>query len=480
MYTSGVRWVRPRFRCFPVLQSVLLACLVLTSSGCRESAPSASPTTITLMEWLDKEYQDPRNEEISEFTHETGIHVKVLPSPEGPVEQLAMWKSLLDSGAKVPDVYAVDVIWPKILADNLIDLKNYVPAQEIAAHSPELVANNTANGRVVALPYNVEVGLLYYRTDLLRRYGFRSPPRTWDELEMMAARIQQGERAKGHKNFWGFIWQGAPTEVLTCNALEWQESQGGGAIIDDGRITVDNPETVRAWERAARWVGSISPRGVLAYREWDTQNIWKAGGAAFMRSWNGLPGPYRLGPSETPSIDIDAKNYDFAPLPAGKGGSVSTFGGHGYAVSKYSAHVEAAVKLVRYLCRRDTELKRLRTYSGVPTIPDLYQDPGVRAATPYLELVEKVYKETFAARPSAVTGNKYSDVSRAYYEAVHSVLARQKTAAEAAGNLREQLARITGLEAQSPDPSRLTKRKLAGAAASPHGSVLAARSSSAP
>jgi trehalose/maltose transport system substrate-binding protein len=479
MYTNGVRWVRSRFRCFPLLQSVLLlVSLVLASSGCRHSAPSASPTTITLMEWLDREYQDPRNEEISEFTHETGIHVKVLPSPEGPVEQLAMWKSLLESGAKIPDVYAVDVIWPKILADNLIDLKNYVPAQEIADHSPDLVANNTVDGRLVALPYNVEVGLLYYRTDLLRRYGFRSPPRTWDELEIMAARIQQGERAKGHKSFWGFIWQGAPTEVLTCNALEWQESQGGGAIIDDGRITVDNPETVRAWERAARWVGSISPRGVLAYQEWDTQNIWKAGGAAFMRSWNGLPGPYHLSPSETPSID--ANNYDFAPLPAGKGGSVSTFGGHGYAVSKYSAQVEAAVKLVRYLCRRDTELKRLRTYSGVPTIPDLYQDPGVRAATPYLESVQKVYKETFAARPSAVTGKKYPEVSRAYFEAVHSVLTGQKTAADAAGNLREQLARITGFEAQSPDPSRLTKRKLAGAAAGPHGFVQAAVSSSAP
>ena len=33
----------------------------------------------------------------------------------------------------------MDVIWPKILADNLIDLKNYVPAQEIADHSPDLV-----------------------------------------------------------------------------------------------------------------------------------------------------------------------------------------------------------------------------------------------------------------------------------------------------------------------------------------------------
>jgi trehalose/maltose transport system substrate-binding protein len=425
------------------------------------------------MEWLDKQYQDPRNQEINEFTQETGIRVKVLPSPEGPVEQLATWMSLLGREAKIPDVYAVDVIWPKILADRLVDLKAYVPAEEITVHSPDLIANNTIDGRVVALPYNVEVGLLYYRTDLLHRYGFRNPPRTWDELEIMAARIQKGERARGHKSFWGFIWQGAPTEVLTCNALEWQESQGGGAIIDHGRITVDNPETIHAWERAARWVGSISPPGVVAYHEWDTQNIWKAGGAAFMRSWNGLPGPSHLGHSETPGTD--ANNYDLAPLPAGKAGSVGAFGGHSYAVSNYSAHVEAAVKLVRYLCRRDVELKRLRTYSGVPTIPDLYQDPDVRAATPYLESVQKGYKESFAARPSAVTGKKYPEVSRAYFETIHSVLTREKTAADAASNLREQLARITGFEAQSPGTSRLTERKGARSLAQ-----TAMKSSSAP
>ena len=96
MYTNGVRWIRWRVRCFPLLQSVfLLVFLVLASSACRQSAPSASPTTITLMEWLDKEYQDPRNEEISEFTHETGIHVGVLPSPGRFVGQteLTLWEN---------------------------------------------------------------------------------------------------------------------------------------------------------------------------------------------------------------------------------------------------------------------------------------------------------------------------------------------------------------------------------------------------
>jgi ABC-type glycerol-3-phosphate transport system substrate-binding protein len=112
---------------------------------------------------------------------------------------LDAWRSLLESGAKIPDVYAVDVIWPEILAENLLDLKAFVPAPEIAMHFPELIANNTVNGKLIALPCLVDVGSLFYRTDLLRHYGFRTPPRTWEELETMAARIQAGERARGQK-----------------------------------------------------------------------------------------------------------------------------------------------------------------------------------------------------------------------------------------------------------------------------------------
>ena len=197
-----------------------------------------------------------------------------------------------------------------------------------------------------------------------------------------------------------------------------------------------------------------------------------------MRSWNGWMGPYRSARSPTPGSD--ANNYDVAPLPAGKAGSAGTLGGHSYGVSRYSAHVEAAVKLVRYLCRRDVELKRLRSYSGVPTSPALYQDPAVRAATPYLEAVEKAYEEKFAARPSAATGSKYPEVSRAYFEAVHSVLTRRKTAAEAAANLRKQLVRITGFDAQSaPASRRVHQRRAAGGPAAPNAFVPAAMKSSA-
>jgi len=155
--------------------------------------------------WLNKEFQDLRNHEVQQFTAETGIRVEVLPSPETAVDQLAMWQRLLERGANGPDVYAIDVIWPGILAENLLDLKPYVPAQEIGMHFPALIANGTVNGELVALPYRLTSGLLFYRTDLLRRYGYRAPPKTWEELEKMAMRIQTGERAKGRRTSGGLF-----------------------------------------------------------------------------------------------------------------------------------------------------------------------------------------------------------------------------------------------------------------------------------
>ena len=275
-----------RLRLFSVFSISALGLLV--TQACDKASKPPAPITITIIDqnWPDAEYQRKRNEEFRRFTNETGIGVEVLPSPEGAVEQLEVWRRLLNSHASVPDVFAMDVIWPAILGDQLLDLKPYIPAQEIAEQFPGLVSNFTVNGRLVAFPYNLSTGLLYYRTDLLRKYGYLTPPRTWEELEKQAARVQSGERSRGQKNFWGYVWEGASSETLTSNALEWQASEGGGTIIEDDAVTVNNPRTILAWKRAAGWPGSISPPSVVAYTEWDAFNRWKVGQALFMRNWS--------------------------------------------------------------------------------------------------------------------------------------------------------------------------------------------------
>ena len=193
------------------------ACAVILSValGCHKKNQAAPEVLLTIIDqsWVDKESQAILSEELNRFTEKTGIRVQVMPAPEVAVDQLETWRNLLEGGAKVPDVYGIDVIWPGILADNLIDLKAYVPEQEIAAHFPELIKNDTVNGRLVALPNNLGEGILFYRVDVLHKYGYTGPPKTWEDLEKMAKRIQAGERASGNKDFWGYVWQGAPLRL---------------------------------------------------------------------------------------------------------------------------------------------------------------------------------------------------------------------------------------------------------------------------
>src|ERR1700746_547926 len=391
--------------------------------ACHQTSPSAPVNTLTLIDqaWSSREYQRRLNEELAQFTQQTGIRVEFLPAPETAAEQLATFRKLLEGGTKVPDVYGIDVIWPGILGDNLLDLRAYIPEQEIQAHFPELIANSTVNGRLVALPANLNEGMLFYRVDLLRKYGYRAPPKTWEELEVMARRIQSGERANGKKDFWGFVWEGAPSEALTCNALEWQVSEGGGTILDEnGKVTINNPNAIRAWSMAARWVGSISPPGVTAYREWDAFNMWQAGKTAFMRNWTNAYVAARDEKSPTRG------HFDVAPLPRGRAGFAATLGGNGYGVSRYSRHPREAAMLVRFLASPEEQARRCRKSAEPPTLPALYKDADVLGPNPYVSRVLQVH-EGLALRPSVPAGKMYPDVSRAYFEAVHGVLTSKQS-----------------------------------------------------
>jgi trehalose/maltose transport system substrate-binding protein len=400
---------------------------------------------LTLLdEWSNKTFSEARQQELQQFTRETEIRVSLLPSPESARQRLALWKELLGTGASGPDVYGIDVIWPGILNEYFIDLKPYF-ANEVSLQFPAMTAGYTVDNKLVAMAYRADIGLLYYRTDLLRQYGYREPPRTWDELETMAARIQAGERAKGKKQFWGFVWQGAADEVLTCDALEWQAAEGGGRIIEEDKtISVNNPQAIRAWQRAAHWVGSISPPSVVRYREWDSLNVWAAGDAAFMRNW-----PTAYVDSQAAGSPIRNK-FDITLLPGGKAGRMGTLGGAGLAVSRFSAHPREALELVRYLCSRDVQVKRSRVLSQPPTRPELYELPEVLEPNPRFALLSQAFRTGIVLRPSAVSGKKYEDVTEAYIRAVHSVLAGEKSAPEAAAALEKELVRITGFKKGPP------------------------------
>jgi len=421
--------------------------IVLLSLGLGCSRlPSHEPVTVT---FLDIEYDTPDRlpglaQDLEAFTRETGIRVRRLPRPEGSLNQLAMWKELLQKGAPTPDVYGIDVIWSGMLNQYLMDLKPYF-GSELSSQDPVVVASYTVGNKLVAVPRHAYVGVLMYRADLMQRYGYHEPPKTWDELEKMATRIQAGERAKGHKDFWGYVWQGGVTEDLTCSGLEWQVSEGGGRIIeDDQTISVNNPGTIRAWQNATRWVGSISPPGVVAFEKWDAENVWTSGKAAFHRAW---VSDYSLINVHRPPVD--ATQYGITSMPGGSAGRADTLGGNGLAISRTSAHTREALELIRFLMRRDAEFMRATAHSEVPKQPELFDLPAILEPYPQLA-TSRQQRGSVVARPSVVSGAHYEDVSQAYIRALHSVLIGEKPAPVAAAALEKELVQITGFRPRSP------------------------------
>jgi trehalose/maltose transport system substrate-binding protein len=373
------------------------------------------------------------------------VTVEVLDTPDFVQDRLGVYLQLFEAQSPEGDVFQIDVIWPGDLAEHFVDLYEYGAADVAGEHFPAIIENNTVDGRLVGIPWFTDAGLLYYRTDLLEKYGYSAPPATWDDLEEMARTIQEGEREEGNEDFWGFVWQGNAYEGLTCDALEWVASNDGGTIVSpDGLITINNPAAVEIIDQAAGWVGDISPPGVTGYGEEDARSVWQGGNAAFMRNW---PYAYSLGNADDSAI---TGLFDVAVLSAGDAGTgAATLGGWQLAVSRYSANPAAAADLALFMASPEEQKIRAIEGSLNPTIASLYEDPDVLAASPFFGDLYDVFINA-VARPSTVTAPQYAETSTLFYNAVHSVLTGNADADDALAELELDLEDLLGFPTGQP------------------------------
>jgi len=383
---------------------------------------------------------------VDRWAADKGVKVEFVYAPQSATDILAVIQQFLAAKSQDVDIIQFDTIWPGILAPNMLDLAPYIEKAgfDTTQFYPRLFQNNIVDGKVVGLPWFTDAGLLYYRIDLLKKYGYDAAPTTWDELTAMATKIQEGERAAGNSEFYGYVFQANAYEGLTCDALEWQFSNGGGSIVEaDGTISVNNPATIKALERAAGWVGTIAPEGVTTYQEEDARRVFQAGNAAFMRNW-----PYAFllgqggadGKTETAIKD----QFNVAPLPAGDAGyGAAALGGWQLGVSAYSPNADLAAELVLYLVSPEVQKERALKLSNLPTIESLYTDSDIAVQIPFIAQLVPVFQNA-SPRPSTVTASKYNDVSVAYFTAVHSVLTGDADAATAMEDLETQLGDILG------------------------------------
>jgi trehalose/maltose transport system substrate-binding protein len=327
----------------------------------------------------------------------------------------------------------IDVIWPGAFAQHLLDLSEAF-ADTIDQYYETIVQNNTIDGALVGIPWFGDFGILYYRTDLLETYGFDGPPETWDDLQEMAQAILDGEIG-ANANFTGFVFQGNAYEGLTCNALEWVASAGGGTFVEDGEITIDNEAAIEMLNKARDWVGTIAPRGVTTYQEEDARNVFQGGNCAFMRNW-----PYAYAQAAADDSPI-AGMFDVAPLPAQEGSDhVGTVGGWQLAVSAYSANPEAAIEFVRYMTSAEVQTWRAVVGSFVPAMPAVSEDPAVLENMPFLAPMADLIRVT---RPSSSAGELYNEVSAAIFQSVNEIL-NGSDAADVVPTMAEEIEFVIG------------------------------------
>jgi trehalose/maltose transport system substrate-binding protein len=138
------------------------------------------------------------------WAKQTGNKVKLVATPPDANERLALYQQLLAAGSADIDVFQIDVVWPGTLANHFVDLKSLIPAEDLKDHFETLTTNDTVEGKLVAVPFFVDAGLLYYRQDLLDKYG-KKPPKDWAELTETAKAILAGESAS-NAQLQGFVW----------------------------------------------------------------------------------------------------------------------------------------------------------------------------------------------------------------------------------------------------------------------------------
>ena len=377
------------------MRAVRVPCLLLlVCASCSRGAPQApAASALPLVLKHQPLWGDPApfHAFLDRFRRENpDVLLRTETLPNGSDVAREMFVTALEGGADDFDVFAIDVVWAPEFARAgwLADLSDAFPRSRLEAELlPGPVEAVTLEGRVYAVPWFLDVGLLYYRTDLVPR-----APRTYAELRDFARAAM--ERDPGLS---GFLWQGRQYEGLNCNVFEsiWGH---GGEVLRGGRIDLDTAEARDGlrWLRDAVASG-LSPRSVISSAEEETRRAFQGGRAVFLRNW-----PYVWAEAQAAGSKVRGK-VGFAPLPTESGApGAGALGGGQLAVSARlpPARRRAAERLVAFLTSHEAAVELALRYSRIPARRAVYADARVRDGAPFIAALLPI---ALAARPRPVS-----------------------------------------------------------------------------
>ena len=352
---------------------------------------------------------------VKEFDSQTGIKVDILRQPTDTDQRRQGLLIPLKSRKNDPDVFLMDVAWVAQFATSgwLEPLDSYIDKDGL---EPEVFFSRVVDlvdryeGSLIALPVYVDGGLLYYRKDLLKKYGYTEPPRTWNQLVDYSLKVQKDIR-KINPNFYGFLWQGAQYEGLICNFLEFAASNGGGIIFKGRRILLNLPENIRAAQFMYDLIHNyrISPPNTFTeMREEQVRIFFQQGNALFERNW---PYAWSLHQSEDSRVKDRVGICPLPHFPSGK--SASTLGGWHIGISKFSNIKSESFEFVKFVVSCGTQKKLALELGWNPGRKDVYRDAEVLKKLPHFASLREVF-ENAVPRPNLPYYTQISEAIQPY------------------------------------------------------------------
>ncbi|WP_445924861.1 ABC transporter substrate-binding protein [Leptodesmis sp.] len=359
------------------------------------------------------------------------IRLQIVEGPNNVSLLEDMYTTAFLLGDSPYDLVTMDVIWtPKFAAAGwLVDLTEQFSPQDLAAFSPTDVNGGRYQGRLYRIPVRSDVGMLYYRKDLLEQAGL-APPKTFEDIATLSKVLQDRQAVR-----WGYLWQGKQYEGLSAMFVEVLKGFGGFWVNPETlEVGLDRPEAIRAVQFLQDTINQgISPPGVTTYVEEDTRRLFQNGQAAFLRNW---PYAWPLLNEETSPVKGKVAIMPMVPAAGQQGGSC--LGGWGLGIAKTSKHPKEALEAIRFLTSEPSQQKFVMEAGYVPSRQNLFNKPQITAKYSYYPELFKVVQNA-VLRPPIAQYAQTSDILQRYLSAA---LTNQKSPEQAMKAAAEETRRL--------------------------------------
>jgi len=328
----------------------------------------------------------------------------------------------LRSRSDVIDVFAVDLIWIQRFAKWGSNLDTSIDYSTLSHVNNKALEICYQDGHIVAMPLFLDIGVLYYRKDILYELpdGKEIEKRlkksmTWDEFRELGKRF----KLLG-KPYPFYLFVGGDYEGMICCFHDMLTNEESDSMFLGNKINLNTASAVRVLRDLVDFIYKykFTPLEVTKFDEYASYAYANEKDAVTLRAWLGYDKQYKGLLSDTSKIRL----FGIAPLPHYKHSNTSAvLGGWCLMVSKYSPRQEEALKFVKFMFDVESQ-KLLYEYGGyLPVNMKVYSDSAYIKSYPellqWLELLK-----WGRHRPQL---SNYTRISEIMARAFHRVLRKE-------------------------------------------------------